>query len=153
MSAEIRTSRGGFVVIKLLVDDEVCLLLRKNPKWKDLNLVGGHEKPRDQGDLEKTALREMWEEVPSVRTMSNLSLEPLGNEAKYGPVFSRSVGVETLYMVRYFLLRISGNPSHLLDALGAKTRNILVGQSDLLQNQDFYLILIRFCQVGLAASR
>ena len=136
MATELRVSRCGFVVIKLLVDDNICLLLRRNPKWKDFNLVGGHEKDRDQGDLARTALRELWEEVPSVRTMSNISLEPLGGEAKYGPVFSRSGGAPTLYLVRYFLLRIAGEPAHLLDNLGPRTRNVLVTQSDLLQNSS-----------------
>ena len=134
MSGSVRTSRGGFVVIKLLIDDEVCLLLRKNPKWKDVNLIGGHEKDRDQGNLERTALRELWEEVPSIRSMSNYSLEPLADEVEYGPVFSRSVGLETLYRIQYFLLRIVGDPMFLLDNLGARTRNILVSQVDILQN-------------------
>src|SRR6476660_8760636 len=132
MAVGMRISRGGFVIIKLLIDDEVCLLLRKNPKWKDVNLIGGHEKDRDQGNLEKTALRELWEEVPSIRSMSDFSLVPLTTESKYGPVFSRSVGQDTVYLVQYFLLRIARDPSSLLDNLGLRTRNVLVSQSDLL---------------------
>jgi hypothetical protein len=134
MSDEVRTSRGGFVVIKLLVDDEVCLLLRKNAKWKDVNLIGGHIKDRDQGNLEKTALRELWEEVPSIRNMSGLALAPLTQEVKYGPVFSRSVGLQTVYFVQYFLLRITGDPAFLLENLGARTRNVLVSQTSLIMN-------------------
>jgi hypothetical protein len=134
MAVGMRISRGGFVIIKLLIDDEVCLLLRKNPKWKDVNLIGGHQKDRDQGNLERTALRELWEEVPSIRTMTNYSLEPLVSEMEYGPIFSRSVGLETLYRIQYFLLRISEDPIYLLDNLGSRTRNVLVRQVDIIQN-------------------
>jgi hypothetical protein len=63
VSDNLRISRGGFVVIKLIINSDVFLLLRKNPKWDDLNLIGGHEKDRDRGSLLKTALRELWEEV------------------------------------------------------------------------------------------
>ncbi|MCR6736250.1 MAG: NUDIX hydrolase [Afipia sp.] len=134
MSNDLRISRGGFVVIKLFVDGEICLLLRRNSKWKDLNLIGGHEKDRDQTNLEKTALRELWEEVPSIRAMSNFTLEPLGDLTQYGPIYSRSVGTETLYVLQYFLLKIGGDPTALLENLGAKTRNVLVSQSEILQN-------------------
>jgi len=41
MQTGLRVSRGGFVVIKLLVNGIVCLLVRRNLKWKDVNLIGG----------------------------------------------------------------------------------------------------------------
>jgi hypothetical protein len=131
-----RISRGGFVLIKLLVNGRVCLLLRKNLKWKDVNLIGGHEKDRDQGRLIKAAQRELWEEVPSIRNMIDLSLEPLTAEVRYGPVFSRSAGQQTYYDVQFFLLRIGSNPSNVLDNLGARTLNVLVPQEDILRDES-----------------
>jgi 8-oxo-dGTP pyrophosphatase MutT (NUDIX family) len=136
MSQAMRVSRGGFVVIKLLVDGEICLLLRKNPKWKDLNLIGGHEKTRDGESLAKTALRELWEEVPSVRKNTSFSLRELTDELEYGPVVSRSVGEETLYLIQYFLFQLDDEPTFLLENLGARTRNVLVSESDLLGDQS-----------------
>jgi hypothetical protein len=136
MKADLRISRGGFVVIKLLVNGTVCLLVRKNLKWRDLNLIGGHEKDRDQGRLIRAAQRELWEEVPSIRDMSDINLEPLTKEVRYGPVLSRSAGLETNYEVQFFLLRIGGNPTDLLDNLGARTLNVLVPQEEILRNDN-----------------
>jgi hypothetical protein len=136
MKTDLRISRGGFVVIKLLVNGTICLLVRKNLKWKDLNLIGGHEKKRDQGKLIRAAERELWEEVPSIRDIPNLSLEPLTDEVQYGPVLSRSVGQETNYEVQFFLLRIGGNPKNLLDNLGTRTMNVLVPQEEILRNDS-----------------
>jgi hypothetical protein len=134
MQTDLRISRGGFIVIKLLVSGTVCLLLRKNLKWKDVNLIGGHEKDRDRGSLMRAAQRELWEEVPSSRDMPDLYLEPLTPEVQYGPVLSRSVGRETKYEVQFFLLKIGANPSDLLNRLGARTLNVLVPQEDILRN-------------------
>lgn len=60
MVVDLRVSRGAFIVIKLLVEERTFLLLRKNARWRDLNLIGGHEKDRDNGSLLKTAQRELW---------------------------------------------------------------------------------------------
>jgi hypothetical protein len=136
MKTDLRISRGGFVVIKLLVNGTVCLLVRKNLKWKDLNLIGGHEKERDQGRLIRAAQRELWEEVPSIRDMPDLTLEPLTEEVRYGPVLSRSVGQETNYEVQFFLLRIGGNPTSLLNNLGTRTMNVLIPQEEILRNDS-----------------
>lgn len=136
METDIRISRGGFVVIKLLVNGVVCLLVRKNLKWKDVNLIGGHEKDRDQGSLMKAAQRELWEEVPSIRDMSDLVLVPLTGEVRYGPVLSRSVGQETSYEVQFFLLRMDGNPANLLNNLGVRTLNVLISQDEILRNEN-----------------
>lgn len=155
MQTDIRTSRGGFVVIKLLVNGAICLLVRKNLKWKDVNLIGGHEKDRDQGSLMRAAQRELWEEVPSIRNMSDLSLQPLTDEVLYGPVLSRSVDRETNYEVQFFLLRIDGNPTNLLNNLGARTLNVLVPQEEILRNESgrvsgLILFLDRILSGGIA---
>jgi len=155
MQASPRVSRGGFVVIKLLVNGIVCLLVRKNLKWKDVNLIGGHEKERDQNSLTRAAYRELWEEVPSIRNMADLSLQPLTSEVRYGPVLSRSVGQETNYEVQFFLLKINGNPTNLLNNLGARTLNVLIPQEEILKNENgrvsgLILFLNRILPEGIA---
>ena len=99
-------------------------------------MIGGHQKGRDQENLARTAVRELWEEVPSIRGNVDYSLEALTEEVSYGPVVSRSVGAETLYLIQYFLLRISGNPTYLLENLGARTRNVLIAESELLRDRS-----------------
>jgi hypothetical protein len=133
MAQDLRTSRGGFVVVKLMIDGTICLLLRRNLKWKDLNLIGGHEKPRDQGNLARAAQRELWEEVPSVRNMDGLHLQPLTAELNMGPVFSRSAGEDTYYEIQFFLLKIEHDPTSLLEGLGVRTKNVLIPESDVLR--------------------
>ena len=39
-----RKSRVGFVIIKLSVAGIAYFLMRVNPKWKDVNFIGGHAK-------------------------------------------------------------------------------------------------------------
>ena len=136
MQTGLRVSRGGFVVIKLLVNGTVCLLVRRNLKWKDVNLIGGHLKDRDQGNLMRAAYRELWEEVPSIRNMTDLSLKPLTGEVRYGPVLSRSVGEETNYEVQFFLLRMEGDATSLLNNLGARSLNVLIPQNTILRNEN-----------------
>src|ERR1700681_2120072 len=62
-----RKSRVGFVIIKLSVAGTAYFLMRINPKWKDVNFIGGHAKIRDADNLAITARRELWEEVPAIR--------------------------------------------------------------------------------------
>jgi 8-oxo-dGTP pyrophosphatase MutT (NUDIX family) len=130
-------TRGGFVVIKLIVDGRPQFLVRKNPKWKDLNLIGGHEKARDQCSLQRTALRELWEEVPSVRKLKDIHLVPLTNPRTYGPVFSRSAAREKQYELQFFLLRIDSDPAPLLEGLSRRTKNILVPQDRLVKSATY----------------
>jgi hypothetical protein len=149
----IRTSRAAFVIIKLVVSNDVYLLLRKNVKWNDLNFVGGHQKERDQGSLVRTAQRELWEEVPSIRGIVNTHLVPVTDEVLYGPVYSRSVGRETIYRVQFFRLAFEQQPTSLIQKLSTRSRNVLVPEQRLfLQNSIRISGLIKFLHERLAGG-
>jgi hypothetical protein len=128
----MRNARAGFAAPKLIVEGRSYLLLRKNAKWGDLNLIGGHEKERDRGSLLRTAQRELWEEVPSVREVRKFHLEPLTPELLYGPVHSRSAGRDTEYQLQFFAVHFDESPMRLLAGLGARSRNVLVPEEWLL---------------------
>lgn len=132
MSAFRRKSRVGFVVIKVSVGGTAFYLMRINQKWKDVNFVGGHEKDRDAGSLEKTARRELWEEVPPIRDFTDFGLRPLTQRLHYGPIESRSKGGEVEYELQFFLLAMDRSPEALIRALSERTKNIWVAESDLL---------------------
>ena len=132
MNQVLRRTRIGFVVIKLLVGGAPYFLMRVNPKWKDVNFIGGHEKDRDGGNLGKTARRELWEEVPSIRSYKDFSLEPLTPVIHHGPILSRSRGNEVEYDVQFFLLRISGALEALVEMPSPRTKNVLILERDLL---------------------
>jgi hypothetical protein len=103
MKHGLRKSRVGFVVIKLRALGRAWFLLRKNERWNDVNFLGGHEKERDKTSLHKTAERELYEELPSIRTVKGFDLEPLTEELFYGPIFSRSRVTNVEYDVQFFL--------------------------------------------------
>ena len=137
MNGLLRKSRVGFVVVKLSVGGAAFFLMRLNAKWKDVNFIGGHEKLRDSGNLEKTARRELWEEVPSIRGYSDVTLEPLTQLMHYGPIRSRSNGGDVEYEIQFFLLRISYSPEVLVEMLSSRTKNIWVAEHDLLNRTRF----------------
>lgn len=77
-------SKIGFAVVKLDFGGVPFFLMRKNEKWKDVNFIGGHENPRDQGSLLRAAQREFWEEVPSSRNVET-KLEELTDQNSARP--------------------------------------------------------------------
>lgn len=137
MKQQIKKSRCGFVVIKFNIDAEDYFVMRLNPKWKDMNFVGGHEIPRDGGSLERAARRELLEEVPALRTFRCFELAPLTDDISYGPIFSHSAGCQVEYLLQFFLLRFNDSPKPLFEALGTRTRNALVSQKDLLTQRKY----------------
>ena len=137
MIAEMKKSRVGFVVVKLSAFGKSFFLLRRNDKWNDINFLGGHEKVRDNRSLHKTAERELWEEVPSIRAVKNFHLEPLTDELIYGPVFSRSQVKNVEYDVQFFLLKFENSPKEMIEHLGVRSRNIFVPEEQLLAQKGF----------------
>lgn len=129
----------GFAVVKLRVGEASYFLMRFNPKWKDLNFIGGHEKPRDAGDLRTTARRELWEEVPSVRPYVEFDLKALGPEVQYGPVFSKSRGEQVEYNVQFFLVLMAASPIQLVESLSWRSKNVWVSEDELIDPQQYRL--------------
>jgi hypothetical protein len=133
----LQKSRAGFVVVKLHVNEEAYYLMRVNPKWKDLNFLGGHQKGRDGGDLEKTARRELWEEVPLLRNAGDLQFVQLTDLVQYGPIHSQSKGGNVEYELKFFLLKLDKLPEGVVQMFGRRTKNVLVAEADLLHGQRF----------------
>jgi hypothetical protein len=134
-----RTARVGFVILKLRVEGATYYLMRFNPKWKDINFIGGHEKSRDTNDLKKTAQREFWEEVPSIRSYADVTLEALTDTIDYGPVYSKSRGDRASYVMQFFLVRMPESPNRLIEQLSSRSKNIWVPETEFLTTKNFHL--------------
>lgn len=140
-----RKSQTAFVVIKLCISATPYYLMRFNRKWGDVNFIGGHLKDRDAGNYETAARRELWEEVPSIRSYTPLVLDPITKLVRYGPIYSRSKGGNVEYDIQFFLLRLQHSPHILIDELSDRTMNVWVPQNDLLKQNRFRLSgLVRF---------
>jgi hypothetical protein len=152
----VRKARVGFAVIKLRFEGAFRYLMRYNPKWMDVNFVGGHEKERDLGRLERTASRELWEEVPSIRNETNISLLKLTDPLNYGPVESRSRGDWAEYEVQFYLLKIGSSPRLLVENLSRRSKNLLVPQEELIEPRTIrlsgYVNLLNHALLGGVAT-
>ena len=137
MTAKVKQSLCAFVVIKLKTSTDDWYLMRRNSVWKDINFIGGHAIDRDSQNLEKTAYRELLEEVPSLRTLKSFSFEPLTDKVEFGPVFSKSAGCRVKYILRFFLVQFKEQPHKLLESLNGRTRNLLVRRRDLISPHKY----------------
>jgi hypothetical protein len=135
MSEVRKKSRCGFIVAKFVLDGEDYFLMRRDPKWRDVNFVGGHEQVQEGGNLRRAARRELLEEVPAMRTFGAFELLSLTDELKYGPIASRSAQCEVEYVLRFFLLEFNETPTTLLENLRSRSLNVLVSYSDLIVPQ------------------
>ncbi|MHB8813435.1 MAG: NUDIX domain-containing protein [Steroidobacteraceae bacterium] len=134
MNEHPKHSRLGFVVIKLRLDGENYLLLRRDLAWQDVSLIGGHEHPRDRQSLKRAAQRELLEEVPAFRSFKDIDFIPLTEDVSHGPVYSKSAGREVQYTISFFLLRFLADPKSVLESLGPRSPNLLVREKDLLSD-------------------
>ena len=126
MSEIPKTSRCAFVVIKIRVKDEDYLLMRRDPSWKDINFIGGHDVPKDHGRFERTAKRELLEEVPALRIFTSFRLRSLTDQVSHGPIFSLSAQRPMKYILKFFLLEFTKKPSSFFQEFGDRTQNIFV---------------------------
>lgn len=101
-------TRCAFIVCKVLKCGEPHLLLVRDTRWGDLTLVGGHEERADNRDLERTARREVEEELG--RIQSPFQLIPLTDEITYGPTWSKSGKKIKSYVFKYFGIQFEKNP-------------------------------------------
>ncbi len=126
-----RETRCAFVVIKLKIDDEDYFILRRDKDWNDLNLIGGHQEAKDNGNFERTAKREMFEELSALRGKAQVALQPIVEPFRYGPVWSQSSQCESLYQLMFYLAELDTEPSVLEKTLGARSMNYLVDSTSL----------------------
>lgn len=129
--SEPKRSRCAFVVVKLRIEGQDYLLMRRDRDWKDISFIGGHTSERDKGKLERTARRELLEEVPALRSFDRIELTPLTGEITHGPVYSLSARCPVLYQLRFLLLRFGDSPKPIVESLGPRTPNVLIRQADL----------------------
>jgi len=137
--SQSRFVRVAFVVAKLRAGEDSFFLLRYNPKWHDLNLIGGHEDAKDAGNLARTARRELREEVPLIRGYSEYRLEALSGPTFFGPIISKSKNVSSTYEAYFYLLTIDESPARLVHMLTGKSKNVWVEQRKLLSPSRFKL--------------
>lgn len=137
MTEPTKLSRLGFAVIKLQIDGDDFFLMRKNLKWKDVSFIGGHEMPKDSGNLLRAARRELLEEVPALRSFGSIELVPLTDSVSHGPRFSPSANAHVRYVIQFFLVRFGADPSDVVRGLGPRTPNLLLRQEELLTKRPF----------------
>jgi hypothetical protein len=138
--------------VKLKAGGTSFFLMRLNRKWKDVSFIGGHDKPRDGGSLEKTASRELWEEVPSIRKL-RFDLDPLTEVLRYGPVHSRSKHDMVEYELQFFLVKFGYSPDAFLKGLSRRTLNVWIAQDEL-RNERRYRVsmLVRLLDATFAGG-
>lgn len=137
MNKKAKESRCAFVIIKLKISGEDWLIMRRNPSWKDINFIGGHENDRDNRNRQRTAKRELLEEIPVLKGFRSHKLEKLTGEIAYGPILSRSASCEVKYDLQFFLLRFSRAPKPVLESLHGRTLNIMLRENDLLVQRKY----------------
>ena len=121
-----RETRCAFVVIKLKIYAKDYLFLRRDKDWNDLNLIGGHQEEKDNGRFNRTARREMFEELSALRGNADVELRPITESICYGPVWSQSAKRESQYKIMFFLARLDTDPRILEKTLSSKSMNFLV---------------------------
>jgi hypothetical protein len=115
----MRHSELAHVVIRVPFGKQRYLLLRKNRKWHDWSLVGGHVEPGEEGDWACTAIRECEEELAPLKYMTDFIVVPLLRQPiRWGPVASRSAhGALTCYTAQLFALEFRRSPEECLARL------------------------------------
>lgn len=128
--SRVREARCAFVVIKLLIGGKDYYVLRQDADWGDLNLIGGHQEAKDNGRFNRTARREMFEELSALRGRIDVDLKPITGVVSYGPVWSKSANCDSLYVLRFFVARfVEDNVTRLQETLSARSRNFLVADA------------------------
>jgi NUDIX domain-containing protein len=114
-----RTSRIAYVLVRLLVGETDCFLLRVHRKWGDWGLIGGHVEDEELNDWLQAAEREANEELDPLRLGADFSLGSLdGAPESWGPVPSRSAGgLPTKYCAAWFALEFLRDPATCLAEL------------------------------------
>ena len=121
-----RQARCAFVVVKIKIYNKDYFILRRDRDWNDLNFIGGHQEEQDKGRFERTAKREMFEEMSALRGKAEVVLKPITEPICYGPVWSRSAKCESLYQLMFYLAQLDTEPSILEKTLSAQSGNFLV---------------------------
>lgn len=114
----VRRSRVAYVLVKLKVRGQDCLLLTAHRKWGDWSLVGGHVEASDS-DFWTAAARETSEELAPLRYGEDMEIRRDSLAcSEWGPVSSVSAGgAPTNYQACWYLLEFKSNPKGCLARL------------------------------------
>lgn len=126
-----KETRCAFVVIKLKIGGSDYFILRRDKDWNDLNLIGGHQEVSDNGKFERTAKREMFEELSALRGRAKFALAPITDKILYGPVWSESAKKQSTYRVQIYLAKLQEDPTVLEKTLTPRSMNFLVDSNEL----------------------
>lgn len=152
-----RETKCAFVVFKLIVKGRDYYILRRDKDWNDLNLIGGHQEVKDNGNLLRTARRELFEELSALRGAVDIKLIPITDKVKYGPVWSESARKQSTYHLQFYLAELKNNPAALSKTLSPQSMNYLVDSDELklaMEQKDvsnFLSLLESTIQGGLEA--
>lgn len=114
----MRHTDASLVVIRFRIGHTTHQLFRRNQKWNDWSLVGGHMEPGEEGMWAKTAAREVEEEMPGLLHQKDFILVPiLPATVSWGPDISKSANLPTTYTIQYFTMRFMDHPVKLLSNL------------------------------------
>lgn len=107
----LQEQRAAFIVIKArTIFRGIVYLFDYNKNWDSFNLVGGKEEASDAGLSEKTALRELHEELGM-----NADSVQLTDLTPSGPIESYSTlgrfGVLTKYSTKFYFARMKRSPT------------------------------------------
>jgi len=116
---QMRHVKLAQIIIPLRIDQEKFFLLRKNTKWSDWGLVGGHVEPSEEGRWKTTAIRESDEELAPLKNGKDFSLFAIPEwPVTWGPIESKSAdGVPTCYTSKFFSLKFLKNAEKCLNEL------------------------------------
>ena len=125
----------SFVIPKLIVGAEPLILLRIDPKWFDISLVGGHVAPEDGGDWLRTAIREIEEELAPLRHGKNFELDVLTGDVRLAAEWSKVKEKLTSYTFRYFSMFFCGELDEVFQLLAANALVTWVRERELIEGR------------------
>jgi 8-oxo-dGTP pyrophosphatase MutT (NUDIX family) len=119
--ARMRYVKLAQVIVPLRIDHEKFFLLRRNIKWNDWGLVGGHVEPNEKGRWKSTAIRECNEELAPLENGEDFLLFAIPKRPiTWGPVESKSTGgTPTRYTSKFFSLKFLKSAEKCLNQLPA----------------------------------
>lgn len=118
MASIERISEISYVVVRLMIEGEICWLLHWHPKWQDWSFLGGHVEPDEAGDWLRTAIRETNEELSPLVVGQDVRVAALATPRTSRARFSRSAGLRrTCYNIAWFYLEFMHSPRESLARL------------------------------------
>jgi 8-oxo-dGTP pyrophosphatase MutT (NUDIX family) len=124
------------VIVRLIVDHQAYFLFRKNTKWNDWGVIGGHVEPGEEECWDVTATRESNEELAPLS--SGIDFRVIAFPwfpITWGPITSRSAnGAPTYYTSKFFWLEFIKNAEKSLNQLPSE--DFVLIREDIVQKNN-----------------